>query len=82
MYTNEYYYIGHFSKFIKPGAKRIVCSFTRDNLLSTAFINPDGKIAVVVMNPSDKEIAYHLCMNGYGAAATSLPHSISTIIIE
>lgn len=82
MYTNEYYYLGHFSKFIKPGAKRIVCSFNRDNLLSTAFVNPDGKIAVVVMNPSDKEMAFHLCMNGYGAAATSLPHSISTIVIE
>lgn len=82
IYTNEYYYLGHFSKFIRPGAKRIACSSTRDNLLSTAFVNPDGKIAVVVMNPSDKEIAYRLWMNGYAAPATSLPHSIATMIIE
>jgi glucosylceramidase len=82
IYTNEYYYLGHFSKFIRPGAKRIVCSSNRDNLLSTAFVNADGKIAVVVMNPSDKEIAYRLCLNGHGAPAKSLPHSISTMIIE
>lgn len=82
IYTNEYFYLGHFSKFIRPGAKRIACSTTRDNLLSTAFINPDGKIAVVVMNPSDNEIAYRLWMNGYAAIATSLPHSIVTMIIE
>jgi len=82
IYTNEYYYLGHFSKFVRPGAKRIACSFNRDNLLSTAFLNPDGKIAVIVMNPSDKEVNYHLCMNGYAASANSLPHSIATIVIE
>lgn len=82
IYTNEYYYLGHFSKFIRPGAKRIVCSSNRDNLLSTAFVNTDGKIAVVVMNPSDKEISYRLWMNGYGAPTISLPHSIVTMVIE
>ena len=49
-YTNAYYYIGHFSKFIKPGAKRIISAPSRSQLLSTAFINKDGKVAVVVMN--------------------------------
>lgn len=24
IYTNSYYYIGHFSKFVRPGAKRIL----------------------------------------------------------
>lgn len=82
IYTNEYYYLGHFSKFIRPGAKRISCSSNRDNLLSTAFINPGGKMAVVVMNPSSKEVTYRLYLKGNAAEATSLPHSISTFIIE
>jgi glucosylceramidase len=82
IYTNEYYYLGHFSKFIRPGAKRIVASSNRDILLSTAFINPDGKIVVVVMNSSDEKISYRLCINGYAAAAISLPHSIATMILE
>ena len=54
IYTNSYYYIGHFSKFIKPGAKRIATSPSRSALISTAFQNPDGKIAVVVMNKRGK----------------------------
>jgi len=53
IYTNSYYYIGHFSKFIKPGAKRIASAPSRSQLISTAFQNPDGKISVVVMNKTD-----------------------------
>ncbi len=82
MYTNEYYYLGHFSKYIQPGAKRIIASSNRDILSSTAFINPDGKLVVVVMNGTDQKLPYRLFINGYAAATESLPHSIATIIIE
>lgn len=82
LFANSYYYLGHFSKFIKPGAKRIVSSASRDKLQTTAFKNENGKIAVVVMNTSDEKIDYHLWLDGNAAQVTSLPHSISTIIIE
>jgi glucosylceramidase len=81
-YTNIFYYEGHFSKFIKPGAKRIISSSTRDQLLSTAFINKDGKIALVVMNPTDNAMDYKLLINGKYASVESRPHSISTIVLE
>lgn len=81
-YTNSYYYLGHFSKFVRPGAKRIISSSSRSVLQTTAFINMDGKIAVVVLNLSDKEIKYNLSIAGNAAAATSLPHSIATLIIQ
>lgn len=81
-YTNEYYYIGHFSKFIRPGAKRIASSASRDKLLTTAYLNPDGKIAVVVMNANDTGIPYHLWLKGRAVNITSLPHSIATLIID
>jgi glucosylceramidase len=81
-YTNEYYYIGHFSKYIQPGAKRIVSSASRDKLLTTAYLNPDGKIAVVVMNQNDTPVPYSLYIKGKAVAVTSLPHSIATLIIE
>lgn len=82
IYTNSYYYIGHFSKFIAPGSKRIACVPSRDNLLSTAYVAPDGKISVVVLNLSDNKIPYSLWMKGQGAETTSLPHSITTLVIE
>jgi len=80
IYTNAYYYIGHFSKFIKPGAKRIISSASRSQLMTTAFKNPDGKIIVIVMNQSDKAATYNLWVNGKAAVTEALPHSISTLI--
>jgi glucosylceramidase len=82
VYTNAYYYIGHFSKFIRPGAKRIISSSNRDKLQTTAFQNADGSIALVVMNTTDEKIAYKVWTKGQAAPTTALPHSITTIIIE
>lgn len=82
IYTNAYYYIGHFSKFIRPGARRIISSSNRDSLQTTAFINPDGKLAVIVLNLSAQKIPYHLWIKGEAAALTSLPHSIETLEVE
>ena len=81
-YTNAYHYIGHFSKFVRPGARRIACSPSRSELLSTAFVNPDGKVAVVVMNPSDKKASYSLWLDGNAADVSSLPHSIQTLVFQ
>jgi glucosylceramidase len=81
IYTNTYYYIGHFSKFIHPGAKRIVSSSNRDKLQTIAFLNPDGKIAVVVLNTSDENISYKLWLAGRATNLESLSHSIATIIL-
>ena len=82
IYTNAYYYIGHFSKFIKPGAKRISVSSSRAQLEVTGFKNPDGSVVVVVMNTTDKKMGYHLWLNGKAAETESLPNSISTLIIK
>jgi glucosylceramidase len=79
-YTSAYYYIGHFSKFLRPGARRVVSSSSRDALLTTAFRNEDGSLAVVVMNPSDKPVEYRLWIQGRGAPLKSRPRSISTIL--
>ena len=80
IYTNCYYYIGHFSKFIRPGAKRIISSSNRDILQTTAFKNKDGKIAVVVMNTGDEKRSFYLWMNNKAAETESLPHSIMTFV--
>ena len=80
IYTNSYYYIGHFSKFVRPGAKRIASSPSRSPLLSTAFVNPDGKVSVVVMNKTEQKIAYYLWLDGNAAEVESLPRSIQTLV--
>ncbi len=80
IYTNAYYYIGHFSKFIKPGAKRISSSASRSQLLTTAFQNEEGKTVVVVMNQGDKTTPYFLWINGKAAEVIARPRSIATLV--
>lgn len=79
-YTNAYYYIGHFSKFIQPGARRVISSASRSQLLTTAFKNPDGKTVVVVMNQGNIKTPYFLWINGKAAELVSRPHSIATLV--
>ncbi|GET21466.1 glycoside hydrolase family 30 protein [Prolixibacter denitrificans] len=80
IFTPAYYYIGHFSKFIHPGAKRISTASSRSTLLSTSFLNKDGKMATVVMNGSDSPVTYNLIV---GQAETHLEipaHAIQTLV--
>lgn len=81
-YTNSYYYLGHFSKFVKSNAKHIISSSNRDSLQTTAFINPDGSLVVIVLNTTEIEIDYCLWIEGKAAAMKSLPHSIATLVIN
>jgi glucosylceramidase len=81
IYTPSYYYMGHFSKFIRPGAKKINSTGSRSQLLTTAFINTDGKIAIVVMNQSDKKVTYNLCIGKNAAVVAILPHAIQPLVL-
>jgi glucosylceramidase len=80
IFTNSYYYIGHFSKFIQNGAKRVSSSASRSQLITTAFINKDGKTVVIVMNQENKTVPYFLWIDGKAAEIKALPHSIATLI--
>jgi glucosylceramidase len=80
IYTPSYYYIGHFSKFIKPNAKRISTSSSHSFLLSTSFLNENGSIATVVMNRSEEEIDFKLLVGDRSIDVTIPPHAIQTIM--
>lgn len=82
MFTNTYYYIGHFSKFIRPGAKRISSVSSSNSLLSTAFINEDGSIAIVTMNQSDKALQYSITIAEKKAEVHLPAHGIQTILLS
>jgi glucosylceramidase len=80
IYTPSYYYIGHFSKFIRPEAKRVSTAVSRSSLLSTSFLNKDGKMVTVVMNQSDASVIYNLCVGTQATQITILPNSIQTLV--
>jgi len=80
-FTNSYYYMGHFSKYIRPGAKRIASASNSNSLLTTAFQNKDGSVVIIAMNPSDKAFEYSLTLDSKTARLNTWPHAIQTIIL-
>jgi glucosylceramidase len=80
VYTPPYYYIGHFSKFIRPGARRVSTAPSRSQLLATSFLNIDGKMATVVLNQSGQEITYKLIVGDMQTSCRIVPHSIQTLV--
>jgi glucosylceramidase len=80
IFTPSYYFIGHFSKFIKVGAKNISSTVSRSQLISTSFLNPDGKIVTVVMNQTENEINYVLKINSSASEITIPAKAIQTLV--
>ena len=80
IYTPSYYYIGHFSKFIRLNAVRISSAVSRSSLLSTSFLNTDGTIATIVMNQTDNEISYNLIIASQKTQVKIPAHAIQTLV--
>ena len=79
---SSYHYIGHFTRFVQPGARRVLCAATRQDLEAAAFVNPDGSVATVVMNRTEAAIRFEL-RSAAGCLPTELPpRAIATYVIE
>jgi glucosylceramidase len=81
-HQNSFGYIGHFSRFIQPGARRVLCAGSLQDLESTAFVNPDGSTAVVVMNRTEKEIAFTLRVQESHCATAIPARAIATFLVS
>ncbi|KGE16539.1 glycoside hydrolase family 30 protein [Paenibacillus wynnii] len=82
IFESSFYYIGHFSKFIRPGAKRIGSSKYTDKLETTAFRNIDGTIAVIVMNRTESKLPFTLSYRGQLAEHSIPAHAIQTLLFQ
>ncbi|MEP1983591.1 MAG: glycoside hydrolase family 30 protein, partial [Maribacter dokdonensis] len=80
IYTPSYFYIGHFSKFIKKGAQRVSTTTSRSSIESTSFKNPDGQLVTVVMNRTDEAITYKLLVDESEISYELPPHAMQTLI--
>ncbi len=79
----SYYYIGHFSRYIRPGAVRIGVSRYTEAIEATAFQNVDNSIAVVLLNRSgeDKE-AFVECADGQACCVGVKAHEIVSVLFQ
>ncbi len=80
IYTPSYYYIGHFSRFVRPDALRVSTATSRSTLLSTSFINTNGVMVTVVMNTTHQKIDYQLIIDQKAASLSIPANAIQTLL--
>lgn len=80
-YNPSYYFIAHFSKYVKRGAKRIGFTNNTDKILVTAFENPGKQLVVVLLNEETVPQSIQLKYNNRYFDIDIKPQSINTILI-
>lgn len=80
----EYYAIGHFSKFVRPGAYRIGSTdfASSTGLGNVAFENIDGSKVLVVLNESSSERNFSVIIDGNSFTAQIDPRAVVSIVWE
>jgi glucosylceramidase len=63
-YTGLYYYLAHFSRFVRPGATRIETSGSQPGVRVISFKAAEGGIVTEVLNSNDRDVDTTLGFNG------------------
>jgi glucosylceramidase len=78
-YNEEYYAIGHVSRFVRPGAYRIDSTeFGFGGIENVAFMNPDGSIVVLAFNSAWGTRTFQIRSRGATLQYTLPSESVAT----
>jgi len=79
----DYYLLGQFSRYIRPGAVRIGCDFGDEcALTAVAFQNPDGAIVVVLVNQTAQQQPFRLEREDHTCSGHVAPKSVATVVMN
>jgi glucosylceramidase len=78
MHQSAYWVLGHFARFVRPGARRVLCAASRQEIEGAAFVNPDGSSVVVATNRRDHASRFALHLDGRSWSAELPARSIAT----
>lgn len=81
-FTPLYYTMAHFSKYIRQDAMRIGHEHDDEELLVTAVRNPDGSVAVIVLNQTEKSKKLQISMDRKVASLAIHGKALQTILIK
>ncbi|MCZ4694627.1 glycosyl hydrolase family 30 [Ancylomarina euxinus] len=80
-FTPMYYTLAHFSKYICPGAVRIGFDISDKDLMMTAAQNPDGSIALVILNMNLESRNMKLSLGDRSVDIQISAQAIQTVVI-
>lgn len=78
-YNVEYYTLGHFSKFVLPGAA-LIYSSNAPGIVTAAFTNPDNTEALVAYNDSNSSRTFQISEHGRSFVYTLAPLAGATFV--
>ena len=81
-FTPLYHTMAHFSKYIRPGAVRIGFEISDQDLMMTAAQNPDGSIAVVILNMKEEAKNMKISLGDRSVNIQINAQALQTIIIK
>ena len=79
-YNSPFFYIAHFSKFIKKNAKRVYSNTIGDKIHSVSCLNEDNTLIIVIMNENSKEEEVSLQIDNEETKIKLKANSIYTIV--
>lgn len=82
LYRLSYYYIGHYSKFVEPGAKVVASSSYTPAVEVVCFKNPNGSLVTVLLNRTGSERKPIIRLEDELYRLDLPAHSIATVLIE
>lgn len=74
-----YYIIAHASKFVRPGSQRIESDYLPE-LPNVAFVTPEGKKVLIVLNDAKETKSFNIKSNGKQIAVTIDSGAVGTFI--
>jgi glucosylceramidase len=81
LHQSAYAVLGHFARFVRPGARRVLCASARADVEATAFVNPEGDAVVVAMQRHEHAAPMRLSIDGASWAVELPPRSIATYVL-
>lgn len=77
-----FYAMGHFSKFLRPGSKRIGLSISKTKCVEVAgFITPENLVVVTVLNRNDEDYVVSIKDDDRGYANIfAMSHTLQTLV--
>lgn len=78
----SYYYIGHFSRYLPAGSRRVVTTQYTDALDTCGFVTPDGERIMVILNKTEEDQHIFLREEQGMAEDTVAAHSMVTYVIS
>jgi len=79
-YTGTYYYLAHFSKFVRPGAVRIQTSGKASGVRVMSFLTSEGGVVAQVLNSGVAKSSVNLLHRGHALQIIAPARSISTVM--